>query len=88
VGGHQYPPGRCVGLQTTPEGQNPQLQRSTKERVELKTDKRSQLEHVGGHQYPLGSIRHKEGMRFYSCRSNSMWQYMCVSDYHHTHAQT
>jgi len=44
VGNHQSPLGRCVGLQKTPKVQNPQLQTSTEEHDELKTDKRSQLE--------------------------------------------
>jgi hypothetical protein len=44
VGGHQFPPGRCVGIQTALEVYNLQLQRSTKEHVELKIVKRSHLE--------------------------------------------
>jgi hypothetical protein len=44
VGGHQYPPGICVGLQTASKVYNPQLQIRKEERVELKIVKRIQLE--------------------------------------------
>jgi hypothetical protein len=36
VGGHQYPPGRCVGIHIAPESEKSQLQIITEERDELK----------------------------------------------------
>jgi hypothetical protein len=39
VGGHQYPPGSYVGIQTTPKVYNPQLKIIRDERVELKLSK-------------------------------------------------